>query len=280
MKTNYLEANKKSWNQRTLIHKTSSFYDIDSFKKGKCSLQNLEIGEVGDVIGKKLIHLQCHFGQDTLSWARRGAVVTGIDFSPEAITTASELAVEMRDSFTHPPRFILAEVTKTLEKLSEQERGTFDIVFTSYGTITWLPDLRPWANVIFNLLRPGGFFYIAEFHPMLWIFDDDFKVPFYLYDNPIDSPLAIIQKGTYANPSAPIEFMEYSWNHSLSTIINALTEQGLKIELFHEHMSSPFNIFPRPVIIEYDSTLRQKGYQIEGLENRVPMIFSLKARRL
>ena len=114
---------------------------------------------------------------------------------------------------------------------------------------------------------------------MLWIYDDNFKEPTYAYTNSPDEPLKIHNKGTYTDRDAPIEAVEYSWNHSLGNVVNALIEEGLTIEFLHEHMSSPYNIFPRPHIVEHDYSLFQKGYQIEGLENRIPMIFSLRAKK-
>src|SRR3954453_14494479 len=136
----YFEANKEGWNKRAIVHKDSSFYDIDSFKAGKSSLNKIELEELGNVKGKNLLHLQCHFGMDTLSWAREGAIVTGIDLSDEAIKTAKELSNELNI----PAQFICCNVYDSLQHINQQ----FDIVFTSYGVIGWLPDLDIWCSII------------------------------------------------------------------------------------------------------------------------------------
>ena len=146
----YFDANKEGWNKKTAIHKTSSFYDLENFKKGKSSLNKIELDEVGDVKGKALLHLQCHFGMDTLSWAKEGAIVTGVDISDEAIQLANELSAELNI----PAQFICCNVYDTSNHVHQK----FDIIFTSYGTIGWLPSLKPWAKVIAQNLKPGGVF--------------------------------------------------------------------------------------------------------------------------
>ncbi len=164
---NYFEINKEAWNKRTVVNKTSAFYDVDSFKKGKSSLNKLELDALGDVNGKSLLHLQCHFGMDTLSWARKGAVITGIDLSDEAINTAKQLSNELNI----PAEFICCNVYEVLANIHQQ----YDIVFTSYGVIGWLPDLNKWAVIISKTLKPGGILFLAEFHPVVWMFDNNFQ---------------------------------------------------------------------------------------------------------
>src|SRR6187551_1118010 len=161
---NYLDINKASWNQRTAVHVASDFYGVDAFVKGKSSLQQIELGLLGDVAGKSILHLQCHFGQDTLSLARLGAKVTGVDLSDVAITEARKLARELGLSTD----FICCNVYDLPQQLEQQ----FDVVFTSYGAIGWLPDLDRWAQIVRRFLKPGGRLVLVEFHPFVWMFDD------------------------------------------------------------------------------------------------------------
>jgi len=257
----YFEANREGWNLKTDIHQNSEFYNTEAWKKGATSLTPIELGEVGDVQGKKLLHLQCHFGQDTLSWARMGAEVTGCDLSDKAIDLARQLATEL----DVPAQFVRCNVLDLRDHL----QGEFDIVFTSYGTIGWLPDLEPWAAVVSHFVKKGGFFYIADFHPVLWMMDDNMEYLKYPYHNAgvIESE----QTGTYADRYATIKYKEYGWNHSLSEIINCLIRQGLQIEFLNEYPYSPYNCFSKTVRGE------DGNYRIQGLENVLPMVYSLKA---
>ena len=213
----YFEANKEGWNKRTAVHKDSAFYDVESFKAGKSSLNKLELDELGDVKGKSLLHLQCHFGMDTLSWAREGAIVTGIDLSNEAIDLARSLSSEMNI----PANFICCNVYDLPAHLDEK----FDVIFTSYGVIGWLPDLNKWASVVAQFLKPGGTFYMAEFHPVVWMMDENFERIKYYYHN--QEVIAEVTTGTYTDRNADIEYKEYSWNHSLSEVINSLISKGV-----------------------------------------------------
>jgi 2-polyprenyl-3-methyl-5-hydroxy-6-metoxy-1,4-benzoquinol methylase len=257
----YFIANKSLWNQRTKVHKDSSFYNLEGFKKGETVLTPIELNELGDVQGKTMLHLQCHFGMDSLDWARRGATVTGIDLSDEAIKEATQLNEELGLN----ARFVCCNVYDTREHISEQ----FDIVFTSYGTIGWLPDLDKWAAVVTQSLKPGGIFYIADFHPVLWMFDDDFTHIKYSYEN--KEVIVTESEGTYTDRNADIKAKEYGWNHSISEILNALINAGLKITSFNEFMYSPYPCFRNTVEFE-------KGrWHIKGLEGKIPMAYSIKA---
>ena len=257
----YFAANKDLWNKRTAVHKDSSFYNLKGFKNGDTVLTPIELNELGNVNGKTLLHLQCHFGMDSLDWARRGAIVTGADLSDAAIRTAEEL----NDELGLKARFICSNVYDLTDELAE----TFDIVFTSYGTIGWLPDLDKWAAVIVNHLKPGGTFYIAEFHPVMWMFDDDFTHIKYYYDN--REVIVTENEGTYTDRSAAIKAKEYSWNHSISEVLNALIQAGLKIELFNEHMYSPYPCFQNMVETENGK------WHIRGMEGKIPMVYSVRA---
>ncbi|MGH8056587.1 MAG: class I SAM-dependent methyltransferase [Candidatus Entotheonellia bacterium] len=160
----YLAANQALWDIWTPYHVTSPFYNVAGFKAGRDSLDPITLAGPGDVRGKSLLHLQCHFGLDTLSWARRGATVTGVDFSEEAITTARALATELHLHATF--------LQSNLYDLPQHLTGHFDVVFTSYGVLGWLPELEGWAQVIAHFLKPGGIFYIVEAHPFALLFDE------------------------------------------------------------------------------------------------------------
>ena len=164
----YVRANRDLWNAVTPHHVTSRFYDVEGFKAGRArrrtGLDELEVALVGDVRGKTLLHLQCHFGIDTICWAQRGATVTGVDFASEAIQAARRLAAEMGV----PATFVESDVYDLPANL----QGRFDVVFTSHGVLGWLPDLERWGQVIARFLAPGGRFHLIEAHPFAWIFDD------------------------------------------------------------------------------------------------------------
>jgi ubiquinone/menaquinone biosynthesis C-methylase UbiE len=258
--SSFFEANKQLWNQRTLVHRDSEFYDRAGFKTGKDVLTQIELTELGNVRGKSMLHLQCHFGMDSLNWARKGANVTGIDISDEAIKEAQQL----NDELGMDAQFICCNVYDLPLHLEEK----FDIVFTSYGVIGWLPDMDKWASVVSNFLKPRGTFYMAEFHPVLWMFDDDFTHIRYYYDN--REIIITENQGTYTDRNAALSGKEYSWNHSISEVLNALIGAGLQLEMFNEHMYSPYPCFRNMVESE-------KGkWHIRGMEGKLPMIYSLK----
>ena len=257
----YFDANKELWNQRTAVHKDSSFYDLAGFKAGQNALTPIELKELGDVKGKSMLHLQCHFGMDSLSWARSGAHVTGVDLSNEAIREAQQL----NDELGMNAKFICCNVYDLKDHLNEK----FDIVFTSYGVVGWLPDLDKWAELISYYLKPGGTFYMAEFHPVVWMFDDEFTHIQYYYDN---RELIITENyGTYTDRKANITGKEYSWNHSISEVLNALIKQGLRIELFNEFTYSPYSNFSNSVQGE------DGNWRIRGMEGKIPMVYSVRA---
>jgi SAM-dependent methyltransferase len=267
--SDYLEANKRLWNEWAGINARSEFYDVERFKQGGIRLRDYELDEVGDVAGKDLLHLQCHFGLDTMSWARLGANVTGADFSEESIFTARALAQEL----VIPARFVVSELTELPPKL----KGDFDIVYTSRGVLGWLPDLDAWAAVVAHFLRPGGTFYITEGHPMLWVFDDAegvrelrFKYPYFGRREPLEIPV----RGSYADPSADVrEPLEYSWSHDMGEIVTAIAGAGLRIEFLHEF---PFVEWPVPFL---DQGEDGKWRIPEGTPAEVPLFFSLKATK-
>ena len=259
----YFEANKQLWNNRTVVHKDSSFYDLPSFIAGKTSLKDIELNGLGDVQGKTVLHLQCHFGMDSLSLARMGAKLVGVDLSDTAIQEAKKL----NNDLGLDADFICSNVYDLENHLDEK----FDIVFTSYGVIGWLPDLNKWAEIIAHFLKPGGFFYMAEFHPVVWMLDEDFQKVKYYYHN--QELITIDAQGTYANLDADIQGKEYSWNHGISEVLNALIGHGLQLKFFNEFSYSPYPCF-KNIIQGTDD-----NWRVKGLEDKIPMVYSLKAAK-
>ncbi|WP_211196185.1 bifunctional 2-polyprenyl-6-hydroxyphenol methylase/3-demethylubiquinol 3-O-methyltransferase UbiG [Flavobacterium sp. H122] len=260
---NYLEINKKTWNEKTEVHVTSEFYANEDFLNGKSSLKDIELSLLGDISGKKILHLQCHFGQDTLSFARMGAHATGADLSDKAIAKAREFSTLLNLDAD----FICCDIYDLPNHLKDR----FDIVFTSYGTIGWLPDLNKWAKVVSHFLKPQGKFVFVEFHPVVWMFDNDFKEVNYNYFNA--APIIEEETGTYADKKASIETKTITWNHPTSEVLNTLIQNGLEINSFDEYDYSPYNCFNKTEEFE-------KGkFRIKHLENKIPMVFSLTATK-
>jgi 2-polyprenyl-3-methyl-5-hydroxy-6-metoxy-1,4-benzoquinol methylase len=256
------ELNRAWWDERVPLHVASDFYDVAGFKEGANTLRPFEVDEVGDVAGRSLVHLQCHFGLDTLSWARRGARVTGLDFSEPAIEAARLLAADAGID----AEFVVANVHDAAAAL---EGRRFDVVYTGLGALNWLPDLQAWAQVVASLVTPGGFLYLSEFHPFSSVFaDDDLTVErdyfqgAFLYDDP----------GTYADLEAKTEHNRTEeWEHPLGDVVSAVIDAGLEIELLHEH---DYTLFARwPFLEGRDGLYRQP----EG-KPRLPLMYSLRAR--
>jgi 2-polyprenyl-3-methyl-5-hydroxy-6-metoxy-1,4-benzoquinol methylase len=269
MNKKYFDANKELWDEFAKLHyeTESEGYDVKSFLEGQSTLKSYELKEMGNVKGKSLLHLQCHFGLDTLSWAREGAIVTGIDISSEGIRIAKLLAEQARLE----ANFIESNLYDLPEKLT----GKFDIVYTSIGVLCWLNDLKEWGNIISDFLKPGGFFYIAEIHPFSMVFDNESKdiqelqVYFnYFYDQ---KPLEFIADGSYASKDKIEPKKEYEWAHSMSDIINSLIQAGLRIEFLNEY---PFTVWQHFSFSERGS---DGFYYLKDQKAEVPLLFTLKA---
>lgn len=262
-------ANLEWWNEAVDVHMASSLYQVDSFLVGETSLKPLEIEEVGDVSDRRMLHLQCHFGLDTLSWARRGARITGVDFSPVALERARELAAQTGID----ARFICTEFYALPEVLDE----VFDIVFTSYGAINWLPDIKGWAAIVARYLAPGGTFYMAEFHPFGFVFDGDdpkvrdFRVKYQYFHS--REPLAD-ENPDYADPSAAFAAKTtYGWTHPIGEIVGALIDAGLRIQFLHEF---PFSVYHQFPFLEQGSDGLWRAP--EGM-TPMPLLFSIRATK-
>ncbi|HVA20784.1 MAG TPA: class I SAM-dependent methyltransferase [Candidatus Micrarchaeia archaeon] len=259
-----LAANLAFWEERVPIHRRSAFYDVDGFRAGRGVLEPFEVAELGDVRGRSLVHLQCHIGLDTLSWARRGALVTGVDFSPAAIAVARELALEVASGAD----FVCSEVSAAPAALA----GPYQIVYTGKGALTWLPDLERWADAVVALLAPGGVFYLSEFHPLVDMLDDSGRALRHDYFG--SGPIVTDEPGTYADRDAPtVHNRQYEWTHPLSRVISVLLDRGLELELLHEH---PFTLFPRFPWLEG----RPDGtYWPPPGAPSMPFMYSVRARR-
>jgi 2-polyprenyl-3-methyl-5-hydroxy-6-metoxy-1,4-benzoquinol methylase len=255
----FFETNKKSWDGKVDTHIASDFYNNDAFIAGENSLKEIELALLGDVKGLKILHLQCHFGQDSISLSRMGAEVTGVDFSLKAIETAKDLALKTGQN----TQFICSNVYDLSEVLNEK----FDIVFTSYGTIGWLPDLNRWAKVVAQFLKPKGKFVFVEFHPVVWMFDDDFSKVAYNYFNA--GPIMENETGTYADKNAEIRSEYVMWNHDFGEVMGSLLAENLALKQFQEYDYSPYNCFSHTVEVG------PSRYRIEHLKNFIPMVYSL-----
>ncbi len=262
-KHDYLDINRTLWNAKADYHLASDFYALEAFKAGKSSLNDIELDLLGDIKGKSLLHLQCHFGQDTLSLARMGAQVTGVDLSDRAIDAANFLASELGLD----ARFICCDLYSLPEHLEEK----FDVVFTSYGTIGWLPDINRWAEIVSRYLKPGGKFVFAEFHPLVWMYDNDFTRIAYPYFH--GDPIVEITEGTYADTSAPISNDSISWNHGLAEVVTSLLNNGLTLRQFREYDYSPYPCFP------HVKAISEGKYLIEPLGAGVPLVYALEMEK-
>ncbi len=259
----YFEVNRDTWNQKVAIHAQSDFYNMDGFLAGETSLNTYELQALGDVSGKSLLHLQCHFGQDTLSFSRMGARCTGVDLSDEGIVLAQKLANDLQLDAT----FVRCNVLETSDHVKEH----FDIVYTSYGTIGWLPDLKPWGKMIAERLRSGGVFYMVEFHPLVWMFDYTAGKAVLRYGYHQKEVIYEEYEGTYADSDSSMMSKEYGWNHGLGAVVSALTEQGLIVEFLREHDESPYDVLP-------DLIKNENGLYVTK-DRLYPLLFELKVRK-
>ena len=236
-----IALNRANWNERTPVHAASDFYDVTGFKAGRNTLNRFERATVGDVRGKSLLHLQCHFGLDTLSWVRLGAKATGVDISDEAVA----LARQLNDEAGLDARFIRSNIYDLPAVLD----GEFDIVYTAMGVLAWLPDLVSWARLVSRYLKPGGLFYLLEIHPASQVFDDettlaserDLNVRYGYFPDP-DGMSFAGGAPSYAGDE-PIASACHEWQHSIGEILGALLDAGLRLTSFAEHPATLYRQF-------------------------------------
>jgi SAM-dependent methyltransferase len=270
-----VQANRALWDEWTAIHRGSDFYDLEGFKaglkRGEHRLRPYEMDEIGPVEGKDLLHLQCHFGIDTLSWAHLGARVTGADFSPAAVELARSIAAEVGITDARFVQSDLYDLPATLDT-------DFDVVYTSRGVLGWLPDIRRWAQVVAHFVRPGGIFYITEIHPVAQVFENEgvqpgeLRLAYPYWEHP--EPLSFPVQGSYADPTAEVATRtEYGWDHGLGEIVTALIDAGLRIESLREY---PMVDWKLDFLVEDDDgTWRLPA----GTAGELPLFFSILARK-
>ena len=267
----YLEANRRRWDEMAELHPRTEFYDLADLRAGGIHLPRLEQAEVGEVGGRSLLHLQCHIGTDTVSWVRLGARATGVDFSEVAVRQARQLA----DECGVQARFIHNDIA-TLPALLDER---FDIVYTSWGVLCWQPDIAAWARAASGFVAPGGFLYLAEFHPFLWTLEESPAGPVLTYDYFSGPALAFDSQHSYADPDTILRNQtEYGWNFALGDVITQLIDNGLRVEFVHE--------FPRcrarmlDVLVPEDSPGdRKPWWRMPVGRPQIPLSFSLKASR-
>jgi SAM-dependent methyltransferase len=267
--TDSFAANRAWWNGVVEIHVHAPMYLTEAFRAGGDTLHPIESGEIGDVRGKSLVHLQCHFGLDTLSLARRGATVTGLDFSAKALAEARALAQDTGIA----ARFVESNVYDAAAALGD----TYDIAYVTWGAINWLPDLHRWARVVASVLKPGGFLYLLEGHPAALMLSQQSKdapltptAPYFAHE----APQVVEEDGTYADRDAKLAHtVTHEWAHPISEILDALIAAGLTIEMFHEHDRLAWQLWP---CLEYDGN---RMYRLPEGKMRLPLSFSIKARK-
>lgn len=260
---NYLEKNKAAWNLKAVVHYGSKFYDNDSFMQGRLSIPDLDRELLGDIKGLSAIHLQCHFGQDTISLSRMGAKAIGVDLSDTAIELAEKLAKECQTDTT----FLCCDVYDLPEIHPQQ----YDLCYSSYGTIGWLPDINRWASVVAKMTRQGGRFVFAEFHPIIWMYDDLLENIQFSYFN--SDPIEETIEGTYADRATPQTFKTVGWNHGLSEVVQALIDHGFELELIREYPYSPYDVFHGMVKMD------EGKYIIEKFGDKMPLVYALVCRK-
>lgn len=257
---NFIETNRANWNQKTEEHFHSQLYDVKGFLEGESPLNAIELEHLGDIKGKKILHLQCHFGMDSIALSQMGAVVTGVDFSNEAIKQARLLA----DKSGTDTKFVCCNIFDLPDYLDD----SFDIVFTSYGVINWYPNLKEWGSIISRYLKPDGKFVMVEFHPILWMFDTKFEKIESAYSR--EEPY-ISSSETYTNETGK-QYTEVTWNHSLSKVFQGLLQNDLRIVDFREYDYSPVNLF--------GNMKEDNGkYRLKNKEGMIPILFSVVAQR-
>ncbi len=277
----YFDANLARWDESVAIHAASEGYDLAGFLRGEKTLYPVETDEVGDVRGKTLLHLQCHFGMDTLNWARLGARVTGLDFSGTAIDRARELATQIG---INDATFVQANVYDAPNVVHDQ----FEVVYTGIGALCWLPDIRRWADVVSKLLKPGGFVYVYEGHPMLWAMDDERADHELVAQSPYfetEHPNEWVGESTYVDGPPLKNLKSYDWNHGLGEIVTALIKAGLRLDFLHEHREAVWQALPWMVRTDGESKpqryARRTAWQLPiEQRDRCPLMYSLKATKL
>jgi SAM-dependent methyltransferase len=268
--TDPIDANRHNWNERARIHArdTTGDYMLERFRAGEDALHEIEAAELGDIAGKRILHLQCHIGRDTLCLVRRGAIATGLDFSSEALAVAHQLSSETGLGAMF--------VEGTIGDVPRECPGPFDMVYTTWGTICWLPDVRQWARTIASALSSGGDLYFADAHPGLQVLEEAAGklVVSYDYLTPVDRPLTFINATTYTRDPTIMENQQsHEWMHPLSAILGSLIDAGMTLTMFREHEILPWKA------LECMVPANERMWRLPDAYPRVPLSFSLRARK-
>jgi SAM-dependent methyltransferase len=268
------EANRANWDERVAVHLNDPGYDLSALSAGQGRLNAIEEAELGSVQGLRVLHLQCHFGRDSLTLAQRGAEVVGLDFSRNAIDAAQTLALEL--GLSERARFVEADLYDAPRAIPEP--ASFDLVYVTWGALTWLPDIARWADVVGYFLKPGGSLYLAEGHPVAFVFDDATPMangmPGYFAPYFGREPLVTDDPRDYSDPSAHLtNARQYNWIHPLGDVVTALNAAGLQLEWLHEHDSVTWKMF--------DCLIKDEAQLYRWPDKPwLPLAFSLSARRL
>jgi SAM-dependent methyltransferase len=269
--TDHFEINRRNWDERAAIHArdTTGDYMLDRFRAGEDVLHAIEAAELGDIVGKRVLHLQCHIGRDTLCLVRRGAIVTGLDFSSAALTIARRLSDEtgLKADF----------VEGTVDQAPELTPGPFDLVYTTWGTICWLPDVKEWAKVIASVLAPGGELYFADAHPGFNVLEEHAGkfAPAYDFQTPAGRPLRFANETSYTgDPTVMSNQSTREWIHSLSAVLGGLIDAGLAITMFREHEVLPWQGLASLV------PASERMWRLPDGTPRIPLSYSLRAKKV
>jgi 2-polyprenyl-3-methyl-5-hydroxy-6-metoxy-1,4-benzoquinol methylase len=258
----FFEVNKASWNHRAELHVEEEFYRLKEFIRGESSLNQIELELLEDISGLDILHPMCHFGMDSLSMVRMGANVCGADLSDVAIEKAKNLAKRIAVE----AEFINCNYYDLLDHLPKK----YDLFFSSYGVVGWLPDLNEWARIAYDSLKEKGKLVLVEFHPVVWMFDDDFNKIAYSY---FKEEVINTEEASYTDKESTDKKPFYSWNHSLSEVFSALLDAGFSIEDFREYDYSPYDCFRNTIEVE-------KGkYRIDQFKDKLPMVYSIVASK-
>jgi SAM-dependent methyltransferase len=272
--TDWRSVNRAHWDEKVPLHVGPRGYDLVDLRAGHGALNAIEEAELGSVAGQRILHLQCHFGRDTLILAQRGATVVGLDFSAPAIDAARALAAEL--GLTDRARFIQADLYDACEAILEP--ASFDRVFVTWGAIIWLPDIVRWAEIVAHFLKPGGTLYLAEVHPVAFVFDDaaaqpDGRPGFFA---PYFSREAMVTQEAhdYIDETVTVRnATTHTWVHPLGSLITALIKAGLRLDWLHEHDAITWHMFEQLV---------DDGTGLWRWPDRpwLPLAFSLQATRV
>lgn len=279
----WFDDNRENWDQRTAVHLTSTAYRLDEYVIDPARISHTvayDRADLGDVVGLRAVHLQCHVGTDTVSLARLGARVTGVDLSPASVAAASALAARTGDDCD----FVAANVYDAVTALRQagHEPGSFDLVYTGGGALCWLPDIVGWARVVADLLAPGGLLHVRDFHPVTWSLADPRPDGLLVLEYPyfeVTDPQTWDDGITYvvgAADAPPITARNHQWNHGIAETITAVMAAGLELTLIREDRTSGWAFHP-DAMVEVPGLDHE--YEFADRPDRVPCTFTLQARK-